>query len=265
MLLIKSDDLPPTRTVLSAEMANVARRRIVRLHYIVVMRKSVALVLVLALSSWREVESLATPASAHAPKSASSSRTSRRSALTRILLENSIIFGGTFLFTPAKSQARNLPQSTGADLEKTGTVEALIPIVRIRQALDGPAADLPYTIPREEQAFKRLFDEYSDPISYKQKFLDQNAFLVYYTRGFDGPNRPGIEEDLPGKQTLQYGARNEAWISWEELQAELQFAQNNPDESNDANLYLRKLIAAVDAYLQLAPPEDVQQAMKNSK
>ena len=34
-------------------------------------------------------------------------------------------------------------------------------------------------IPRDENDFKRLFDSYSTPVSYKQKFLDQNAFLVY--------------------------------------------------------------------------------------
>lgn len=33
-------------------------------------------------------------------------------------------------------------------------------------------------IPRNERAFKLIFDAYSDPVSYKQKFLDQNAFLV---------------------------------------------------------------------------------------
>ena len=43
-------------------------------------------------------------------------------------------------------------------------------------------------LPREEKAFKRVFDEYSDAVDYKTKFMDQNAFLVYYTRGFDGPD-----------------------------------------------------------------------------
>jgi hypothetical protein len=122
-----------------------------------------------------------------------------------------------------------------------------------------------YAIPRDEQAFKRVFDEYSDPVSYKQKFLDQNAFLVYYTRGFDGPNRPSLEEDLPERQTLQYGARNEAWVSWEELQVELNYAKKYPDDPNDVDKYLAKMVAAIDAYLQLAPPDDVQQAIKNIK
>ena len=50
-------------------------------------------------------------------------------------------------------------------------------------------------IPLIEKDFKKLFDEHSEGISYKQQFLDQNAFLVYYTKGFDGPGRPSIEEE----------------------------------------------------------------------
>jgi len=37
---------------------------------------------------------------------------------------------------------------------------------------------LEQNIPRDENDFKRIFDSYSTPVSYKQKFLDQNAFLV---------------------------------------------------------------------------------------
>lgn len=191
-----------------------------------------------------------TPLSLKPTTATTSNASSRRAAITRIL-QAPLVIGGTVL-VPAVSHARNLPQSTGADSDKTGTVEALTPIMRIRQSLNGPVSNLPYVIPRDEQAFKRLFDEYSDPVSYKQKFLDQNAFLVYYTRGFDGPNRPGLEEDLPEKQTLQYGARNEAWVSWEELQAEMEFSRKYPNDPNDVTKYLDKLIAAVDAYLQLA-------------
>jgi hypothetical protein len=184
-------------------------------------------------------------------------------ALARILQVPFIIQSESL--APEHAWARNLPVSTGAPSDQCGNVEALIPIARVRQSLDGPLSDLPYAIPREEQAFKRLFDAYSDPVSYKQKFLDQNAFLVYYTRGFDGPNRPVIEEELPEKQTLQYGVRNEAWVAWEELQAELEFQRNHPQDDNDVHKWLAKLIAAMDAYLQLAPPDDVKQAMQSIK
>lgn len=209
---------------------------------------------------WRESASLSLTPSATDKTIA----ISRRAVIARILQAPLVISGSVFTH-PSNSYGSNLPQSTGAEQDKIGTVEALMPIVRLRQALNGPVSNLIYVIPRDEQAFKRIFDEYSDPVSYKQKFLDQNAFLVYYTRGFDGPNRPNIEQDLPEKQTLQYGTRNEAWTLWEELQAELEFAKKYPDEPNDVDKDRDKLIAAVDAYLQLAPPDDVQQALNNIK
>ena len=221
------------------------------------MKKTAALVLI-CLLFWRETLSLSLK-----PASSPTNAPSRRAAIARIL-QVPLAIGGSVLL-PRKSCARNLPLPTGAGFDKTGTVQALMPIVRLRQSLNGPVLNLPYVIPRDEQTFKRLFDEYSDPVSYKQKFLDQNAFIVYYTRGFDGPNRPLIEEDLPEKQMLQYGARNEAWVSWEGLQVELEFAQKHPNDDNDVDKYLVMLIAAVDAYLQLAPPDHVQQAINNIK
>ena len=33
-------------------------------------------------------------------------------------------------------------------------------------------------LPNEERDFKRIFDEYSEGISYRQRYLDKNAFLV---------------------------------------------------------------------------------------
>ncbi|CAJ1935067.1 unnamed protein product [Cylindrotheca closterium] len=109
--------------------------------------------------------------------------------------------------------------------------------------------------------FKRLFDAYSDPVSYKQKFLDQNAFLVYYTKGFDGPGRPNIEEDDSNeKQTLQFGIRNEAWINWENFLVELKFVGEEKD--TEATKYLDETLRYVDYYLKLAPPQDVREAKK---
>lgn len=104
-----------------------------------------------------------------------------------------------------KCHAQNLPKATGADLTKTGTTEKLAPILELEEKLRQAAellkplplltkelqskevvvdlSRLLSVIPTHEGEFKRLFDEYSDPISYKQKYLDQNAFLVYYTKG----------------------------------------------------------------------------------
>lgn len=184
--------------------------------------------------------------------------------------------------------ARNLPLSTGAKGDQTGTVKALIPIIQLRNSFaevqtkleagsnDSSSSDttmkavwqvLERTVPREEVAFKRLFDEYSDPVSYKQKFLDQNAFLVYYTKGFDGPNRPNIESDESGamqqRQTMQFGARNEAWVCWNDLQAELTYVQQNPNNNDsDVRELCKKTLQAVQAYLILAPPTDLATAEK---
>lgn len=201
---------------------------------------------------WREVATLSM-------KHSNGNTPTRRIVLDR-MRQSPLIAVSAMLLIADQAPARNLPEVT-VSTEQAGTLEALIPIARLRQSLDGPVAVLPFKIPRDEQAFKRLFDAYSDPVSYKQKFLDQNAFLVYYTKGFDGPNRAGIEDDLPEKQALQYGARNEAWIAWEELQAELAFQSQFPDEDNDVEKWFRKLLAAFDAYLQLAQPDDVKRAM----
>ena len=97
----------------------------------------------------------------------------------------------------SSASAANLPQSTGADLSRTGTIDTLIPIVTIRKNLvsinsqlmsksgkllpdecKSITESLLTKIPRNENDFKRIFDSYSTPVSYKQKFLDQNAFLV---------------------------------------------------------------------------------------
>jgi hypothetical protein len=114
-------------------------------------------------------------------------------------------------------------------------------------------------IPSSEQDFKRLFDAYSDPVSYKQKFLDQNAFLVYYTKGFDGPGRANIEEGVNERQTLQFGARNEVWIAWENFLVELKFID---DADNDLSKYLADTTRAIDSYLRLAPVADVKEAQQ---
>ena len=163
--------------------------------------------------------------------------------------------------------ASNLPVSNGADTSKVGTAEALIPVVSMRYSLSRLETQLQnqekdiqvekVAIPRNEKDFKRIFDAYSEKISYKQKFLDQNAFLVYYTKGFDGPGRANIEEDINQRQTLQFGARNEAWIAWEEFLVELEYID---EDDNDLSKYLAATIRAIDSYLLLAPESDVQQA-----
>jgi len=88
---------------------------------------------------------------------------------------------------------------------------------------------------------------------------------VYYTKGFDGPGRPSIEDDLPVKQTLQYGARNDAWVAWEESLIEWEYAAKEGvffDNKDDILQPLKRTLQALDVYLGLAPPEDLAIAQK---
>jgi hypothetical protein len=180
---------------------------------------------------------------------------------------------------PQKAWCRNLPESTGADLSATGTISKLLPIVRMRASLSSAQLMLVSSenskgildeaklekisiaireIPSNEKQFKRIFDEYSDPVSYKQKYMDSNAFLVYYTNGFDGPGRDSIEKDIP-KQTLQYGARNDVWNAFEEILVEIKFSDSS-SSINDLLIPLNKAIKSLDVYLSYAPKEDVEKA-----
>lgn len=208
---------------------------------------------------------------------------SRRDLVEKAIV--STLCAGVLDAQPALSS--NLPPPNGADLSKTGTVEKLIPILRIQDSLwraekiimAQSASSVTISpsllqevsiifqdIPKNERAFKRLFDEYSDPVSYKQKYLDQNAFLVYYTKGFDGPNRDSIESGEVSKQTIQYGARNECWNAFEELNAEIIFGiSNRSAESGDIIPPLIKAVASLDAYLSLAPTDQVEQAKSQVK
>ena len=186
--------------------------------------------------------------------------------------------------------ASNMPTNNGADLSDTGSVDTLVPIVAIQQSILSCKSQLTKsnegyenlvspetcksllkslvkTIPRDEISFKRIFDAYSTPVSYKQKFLDQNAFLVYYTKGYDGDNRPNIEEDVNTKQLKQYGSRNDAWAAIDDLFVELEFGQKAKDDDNTLSskgeliALSDKVSAALDAYLSLAPVSDVKEAL----
>lgn len=197
------------------------------------------------------------------------------------LVTSSAIISIQTLNNPKSSIAANLPVSNGANLSKTGTIEKLIPIVNLKQSLQNakviltqptPNNDLSTdvlkevesrleTIPSEEKNFKRYFDEYSDPVSYKQKYMDKNAFLVYYTEGYDGVGRDSIESGEIPRQTLQYGARNECWNAFEELIVEVKFAIKDGSSSRDDILgLLTKTIVAFDSYLSIAPKSDVDKA-----
>ena len=171
--------------------------------------------------------------------------------------------------------ARNLPESTGAKGDNRGTVAALAPIARVEASLaaaaeaaktkklDAVAAALAEP-PKDEKSFKRLFDEYSSDVSYKQKYMDSNAFVVYYTKGFDGKDRPNIEDDPAAeRQTKQFGFRNDAWAAVDDARAEVAYLKSEPAESPaELVAMLGRATAAMAGYLALAPPEDVAAARK---
>jgi len=203
------------------------------------------------------------------------------------MLQQLVVIGGTSCWsweaqTPSPAFAKNLPDvSPSVDPTRTGTTETLQPVLQLEAVLkelhivlDQAKKQQPLavagdatrssnvlkeltaqtrTIPRTEREFKAIFDAYSDPVSYKQKFVDQNAFLVYYTKGFDGPSRPSIESDLPVKQNMQYGARNDAWVAYDDFCVELDYQRGSNNSSYDPEelqKHLQRAIDAVDSYLK---------------
>jgi len=198
--------------------------------------------------------------------------------------------------------AANLPSpaATKVDASKIGTVETLLPLVELRDSMKDIESQIAAAasgsgggkseasllvervndiivssrdrLPAAEGDFKSLFDRYSDAVSYKQKFVDSNAFLVYYTRGFDGPGRPSIESDLPTRQPLQYGYRNDAWVGWDSFLSELEYRRHESnggggggggsfeDEVGDLLSPLRQSLRAVEGYLDLVPRQDLAEA-----
>jgi len=149
--------------------------------------------------------------------------------------------------------------------------------VRFASALRAAAATLPSdlaecerilsALPARELEFKRAFDEYSEGVSYKQQYQDKNAFLVYYTRGYDGPGRPSIEDmdaEREERQRTQFGARNDAWIAVDDARSELAYLRGKSGAASDEEGEVAKALAraakALDAYLALAPAEQLEQA-----
>ena len=106
----------------------------------------------------------------------------------------------------------------------------------------------------------------SEGISYKQNYLDKNAFLVYYTQGFDGANRPSMETESEAelKQKAQFGARNDAWLGFDDARAEATYLQSHPPtddgELKELRAALQRTKAALAAYEAQAPPEQVSAA-----
>jgi len=198
-------------------------------------------------------------------------RLHRRDALGRLL---AIPAASTF---GSAATARNLPEATGASAASRGTTESLVPVVLLSIAVSSAIAALPDlqkvaraldNLPNSERDFKRVFDEYSEGISYKQQYLDKNAFLVYYTKGFDGVGRDSIETESSAekKQKEQYGARNEAWLGVDDARSEIAFLFKNPtDDDNELNELreaLKRADKAFSSYLSLAPAEQVTAAKK---
>ena len=95
-----------------------------------------------------------------------------------------------------------------------------------------------------------------------QLFLRLQTCISDYTKGFDGPGRPNIEDDTENSiQTLQYGARNDAWAALDDLFVELEYGQRSSDsDAAELAALAQRVVLALDAYLSLAPVADVEQA-----
>ena len=190
--------------------------------------------------------------------------------------------------------ARNLPEDNGARKDLIGSQEGLAPIIAIRDVLSETKAVLGTSIaknkglspaviqnslfvlkskvPSEEKAFKRIFDTYSNTISYKQQFLDKNAFLVYYTQGFDGPGRESLENESPAEmlQKAQYGYRNDAFIGFDELIGEINYlltivtdkstsAMIPESDTKDLMKYLNAAVNGVTKYVEISQQSNGEQ------
>lgn len=185
--------------------------------------------------------------------------------------------------------ARNLPVDNGASNKLTGSVEALVPIVKMNNVVKDAYDILQKSssssssselleiikeidkvlnsnlnlllIPNKEPNFKKIFDEFSENISYKQRYLDSNAFLVYYTKGFDGPNRPSIEteDDVSSRMTSQFGYRNEIWINVDETRSEIEYLLSSSSlnlstaDLKDLKKYLQNALSNFDNYFKIIP------------
>jgi hypothetical protein len=173
-------------------------------------------------------------------------------------------------FMPGLAVAKNLPDDNGARGDQRGTVAALVPIAKVERSIAqasravqaGKLEDARTaldSIPAAEKPFKRLFDEYSEPVSYKQKYKDSNAFVVYYTQGFDGADRPGIEapDAKEERQTRQYGFRNDAWAAVDDARVEVKYCLEERADTKELTEMIKRATAALDGYLGQAPPGDV--------
>jgi len=185
---------------------------------------------------------------------------------------------GAMVVDVGTAVARNSPESTRASGTSRGEAAALKPIVEIDEALAVPLAALALpdlsacstglgtkAMLTKEKDFKRIFDEYSADVGYKQKYLDSNAFGVYYTKGFDGPGRDSIDKEDPDTllQEAQYGFRNDAWVGVDEARAELSYQLTQPQPVATADLRELKMdllgaSAATTAYLKLAPTDQLR-------
>ena len=131
--------------------------------------------------------------------------------------------GAATAFVPGLAVGANLPSDNGAKGDQRGTVTALVPIVQVASGIAqasravqvGKLQDAQKAldaIPATEKPFKRLFDEYSEPVSYKQKYKDSNAFVVYYTKGFDLCGNQPVS-GAPDNSSLSHFSTM-AWPRW---------------------------------------------------
>jgi len=220
-----------------------------------------------------------TPPLARATARPVSARSTAWPVSTASLRRRSLLASGaSWLAAAGSARAANMPVSNGASDKDIGQPRALAVVLQLRKriATAEREAEAESTVRRKAQAvvdglrsvesderkFKAQFDAFSDRVAYKTRYMDSNAFLVYYTSGFDGPGRPAMVSD-ESVVSMQNGYRNDAWTAVLCAREEAQYligANSGADDTADLAAALRAASRAVDAYVKLAPAAVVEAA-----
>ncbi|CAM9567841.1 unnamed protein product [Chrysoparadoxa australica] len=198
-----------------------------------------------------------------------------------------VLTAASLLAIPA-SPARAVSLTQASSKQKLpATIAALAHVLKVKTLLeDGAAAvkgrDLALarktlaSVP-EATKLKAVFDAYAGPVSYSTRVKENNAFLIYYTGGYDGTGRAKLgsreeEEQDPSiaRQAEQYGLRNEVIFQLAEANSLLDFVSSSgPDEQELPELAelqeaLASAVTSIDKFLALASPDDLRQAAEGS-
>eukprot|EP00587_Corethron_hystrix_P010708 CAMPEP_0113321328 /NCGR_PEP_ID=MMETSP0010_2-20120614/14853_1 /TAXON_ID=216773 ORGANISM="Corethron hystrix, Strain 308" /NCGR_SAMPLE_ID=MMETSP0010_2 /ASSEMBLY_ACC=CAM_ASM_000155 /LENGTH=211 /DNA_ID=CAMNT_0000179433 /DNA_START=301 /DNA_END=939 /DNA_ORIENTATION=+ /assembly_acc=CAM_ASM_000155 len=167
----------------------------------------------------------------------------------------------------ARSMSSTTTSASGDDAFK---------ISAVRSVMFGTGRPQSALIRSDASVFLRTFDALSVPKSYRQSYMENNAFLVYYTGGYDGPGRPRMEEyvtDAEDMHAKQAALRNDAWAAVDVLVAELNYVTKadltamSPSDIAESWIVissnLEEASKAVESFLNLVPQQFVKEARES--